>query len=247
MGTSPVSVYLAFDTATDVGSVALGEPGRVAAELRFTDRRHAAALMPAAEELLRLAGAAYADLAGVVVADGPGSFTGLRIAFATAKGLLEARDGLALWTAPSLMAAACAAAPFQSGPIAALYDALRGDVFAAVYEFGAETVRVHLEPTRGPPDTLDDRCPVRPGLAVGDGALVYREAVRRWTGREPVPPPAGSPSAAALLALLAIPGAARRVEDPVAFEPAYGRVAEAQARWERKHGRPLPDPGGHQR
>jgi hypothetical protein len=91
------------------------------------------------------------------------------------------------------------------------------------------------------------RCPAVPALVVGDGAAAQAAAVRAWTGRDPVPPPVGAPRAAALLALERIPGALRPIADPAAFEPDYGRPAEAQARWERAHGRPLPDPPGHPR
>lgn len=242
-----MSLYLAFDTATDLGSVAVGEPGGALGELRFGDRQHAAALVPAAEELLRLVGASYRDLGGLVVADGPGSFTGLRIAFATAKGILQVHDRLALRTAPSLLAAAFAARAFAAGPVAALYDALRGEVFAAVYEFRAGALQVHLEPRRGRLADLAVRCAVRPVLAVGEGAVRHADQVREWTGRDPVGPPAGSPSAAALVELLAVPGGTTGIDEVDAFAPAYGRLAEAQARWERAHGKPLPDPGGRAR
>src|SRR6266700_60929 len=50
------------------------------------------------------------------------------------------------------------------------------------------------------------------------------------------------PLAASLLLLAARVGAARELPDPLAAEPVYGRPAEAQAKWEARHGRPLPDP-----
>lgn len=239
-----MTLYLAIDAATDVGSVALGTPAALAGEIRFTERRHAAALAPAMDHLLRAAGVGYGDLAGVVVADGPGSFTGLRIAVATAQGILRGCDDLPLFAAPSLLAAAARAARWCGGPAAALYDALRGEVFAAVYEVGERGVVTHLAPLRETPETVMARCAVRPTVAVGDGAVRHAAAVRRWTGRDPVGPPEGAPSAAALLALVAVPGAVAQVEDPATFEPAYGRLAEAQVRWERAHERPLRDPGG---
>lgn len=248
-----MSLYLAIDTATDVGSVAVGEPGKTMSEVMVTNRRHAAALAPAVDQVLRLAGAGLGKLAGIVIADGPGSFTGLRIACATAKGILFEYGELELWTAPSLLGAACGARMFVHGPVAALFDALRGEVFAAVYDFesgsGArEGGGVRME-TLVPPQLttvteLAAQCPRTPVIAVGDGAAAYAAAIRRWTGRDPVWPPAGMPRAGALLDLLAVQDGVTRVEDPVSYEPAYGRVAEAQARWEREHGRPLPDPTG---
>ncbi len=239
-----MSLYLAIETATDIGSVAVGDPGRVLSEVSFTDRRHAAALTPAIEEVLRLAGAGYDALDGVVVSNGPGSFTGLRIGFATAAGLLRVHDRLTLSTAPSLAVAAWAAHRYVEGPVAALYDALRGDVFGAVYGCGEGALRTLLEPTCAPVAELAERSPVIPALAVGDGALAYAEAVLEWTGREPLGPPAGVPRAGALLELLAVQGGATAIENPDTFEPAYGRRAAAQAKWEEEHGRPLPRSGG---
>jgi len=238
-----VRVHLALDTATPFGSVAVGTSQGAIAEASVGHRRHAAATLPAVEEALRLAGARFADLDGIVIADGPGSFTGLRIGFATAKGILHEHPTLTLRLAPSLLALAWGARPFAEGAIAALYDALRGDVFAAVYAFGGGEVETLLAPCLTTPAELTRTLP-RPAIAVGDGAAVHASLMLEWTGRPPVGPPAAVPRAAALLELLGVPGATNLVEDPAGVEPTYGRVAEAQARWERAHGRPLPHPPG---
>lgn len=247
-----MNAYLAVDTATDTGSVAVGEPGSMWSEVLIADRRHASALVPAIDQALMLAGVGYEQLAGIVVADGPGSFTGLRIGFATAKGILQQHAGLALYTVPSLLGTAWGAAPFAGGPVAALYDALRGEVFAAVYAFdgrvesgqpvaGASRLNVLVPPQLTTVPELAACCPVTPALAVGDGAARHPDEIERWIGRGPVAPPAGTPRASALLGLLALEGGVARIDDPVGYEPVYGRVAEAQARWERAHGRPLQD------
>ncbi|MBI4419562.1 MAG: tRNA (adenosine(37)-N6)-threonylcarbamoyltransferase complex dimerization subunit type 1 TsaB [Gemmatimonadetes bacterium] len=238
-----MSLFLALDTATDAGSVAVGRPGVLAAEIIFGDRRHAAALVPAIEEALRLAGASFPDLTGIVLADGPGSFTGLRIGFATVQGLVREHASPRVLTAPSLIGAAWLASRFADGPVAALYDALRGEVFAVVCRFHNQAVEILLSPRLTTVAALRDAS-VRPGVVVGDGAVAHAEEVRAWTGRDPVGPPGGAPRASALLELLAVGGATREVSDPTAWEPDYGRPAEAQVRWERKHGRPLPDSTG---
>jgi len=86
-----------------------------------------------------------------------------------------------------------------------------------------------------------ERSPQRPRLVVGDGALRYADQVARWSGAAPVPLEALGPPAVSLLALLRRDGAATII-DPATGEPVYGRPAEAQAKWEARHGRPLPDP-----
>ncbi len=234
-----MNLSLAIDTATDLGSVAVGAPETLMSEVVCAGRRHGAALAPAVNEALRLAGVDVGDLSGLVVADGPGSFTGLRIGFATAKGMLRGHDQLRLRIAPSLLAAAWRVRRFVSGPVAALYDAYRGELFAAVYDWRDGGVCAVVKPVLCTMAELTSKCPLTPHVAVGDGAVMYGDVVRRWTGREPVGPPRGGPRASALLELLDVEGATDRVREPTTFEPTYGRLAEAQARWEREHG-PLP-------
>jgi len=238
--------YLALDTATDRGSVAVGRPGVVASEVMVGARRHAAALTPSVEEVIQLAGLRLTDLSGVIVADGPGSFTGIRIAFATVQGIVRQCPDLTVSTASSLLGAARLAAPFSAGPIAALYDALRGEVYAGVYQFESAAVKVLVPPSLTTVTALRESG-VAADVAVGDGAALFPEEVRAWTGRDPVPPPAGGPRASGLIELLKLPGALRLVEDVNTFEPDYGRLAEAQVRWERAHGRQLPGSVGDRR
>ncbi len=227
-----MTLFLAIETATDYGSVAIGEPGSVAAELSFTDRRHASALMPAIVEALQRAGGRFDDISGFVVADGPGSFTGLRIGFSTAKGLLLELGSATFYTVPSLLGLAYGARHLREGPVAALFDALRGDVFGAVYRFEHQSAKCEMAPTIGTIAELQERCATTPATVVGDGALLHGESARKWAGSEPIGPPSFVPKASALLHLLALDGAARRVENPTTFEPEYGRLAEAQVRLE---------------
>jgi tRNA threonylcarbamoyladenosine biosynthesis protein TsaB len=238
-----LSWLLALDTATPLGSVAVGDHRGARAEAAVGDRRHAAATLPAIEQVLRLAGVTFADLEGIVLADGPGSFTGLRIGFATAKGLLREHAGLALRVAPSLMGLAWHAAAFAGGPVAALYDALRGEVFAAVYAVSERRIETLLAPRLTTPEALVQAAPPV-AIAVGDGAAAHAALMRQWTGRLPVGPPRGAPRAGALLELLDVSGATTVVQDPSALDPTYGRLAEAQTRWERAHGRVLPHSPG---
>ncbi|UCG88786.1 MAG: tRNA (adenosine(37)-N6)-threonylcarbamoyltransferase complex dimerization subunit type 1 TsaB [Gemmatimonadota bacterium] len=234
-----MSCYLAVDSATEVGSVAVGEPGHVVAEILVSDRRHATALAPAVQQVMKLAGVAHADLTGIVIGDGPGSFTGLRIGFATVKGILFQRPELTLHTIPSLLACAWPFKQLAGGPIAALYDALRGEVFAAIYRFSNQTVATELAPCLTTVTQLTELEGVVPSLALGNGAVLYRDLVRSWTGREPVGPPLAAPRAGALLELLALAAAVTLVRDPDTLEPNYGRLAEAQVKWEATHGREL--------
>ncbi|HTT67930.1 MAG TPA: tRNA (adenosine(37)-N6)-threonylcarbamoyltransferase complex dimerization subunit type 1 TsaB [Gemmatimonadales bacterium] len=214
--------YLALDTATDVPTLALGSPDAPGEDLRIASRRDLSRdVERVAAELLARRGARVRDLAGVIVADGPGSFTGLRIGIAFAKGLCRAA-GLALASAPSLLGAALAASGGR-GTVLVEYDAQRGDRYRAVYRFadappdrrgvtGSARVEVLAAPTLVPGDAPPPSLPdlVRAGAAHA--------------------------SAACLIRLGAVAGGLAGIAAPDAWEPAYGRLAEAEARYRARHG-----------
>lgn len=226
------ALWLAIDTATDVASVAAGSADAVVAAGSVQGaRRHAAQLVALIDQVLVEAKLESKAIAGIVVGDGPGSFTGLRIGWAAAKGLAQERD-LQIVALPTLMGAAHAASQGEPGPVAACFDALRGQVFAAIYAFSGGRVETLLAPVV---TTLGElvKGSIRPRLAVGDGAIRYAAEGREWTGRPPVGLETLPPIAGSLLALAPHEGRP-------AVEPVYGRPAEAQAKWEAHYGRPLP-------
>ena len=236
----PPPMWLAIDTATEIGSVAVGRPERVvgARSMRGA-RQHAAQIVPLIQEVLENSGVQLAQISGLVVGDGPGSFTGLRISWAVAKGLAQERE-LPLVAVPSLLGAAHAAAGGQAGPIVACFDALRGQVFAAIYKFFPGRVETVVAPGLFEVRDLAQIAPPpdRPLLAVGDGAQRYTAEILDWIGRLPVGLDTVPPIAASLLTLSALETARRTLD--ASSEPIYGRPAEAQVKWEARHGRPLP-------
>lgn len=219
-------MWLALDTATDRASVALGGPGLAPVTGGVVGaRRHAAELLPTIERCLAEAGISYAGIEGIVLADGPGSFTGLRVGASVAKALCRARP-VPLWVAPSLLV--CAAAGPPDAVVLAVSNALRGDLFAAAYHCTPAAVAEVLAPSVLRPDAVLARVPA-PGAIVGPAAATLG-GTPTW------------PDARVLLDLVGRAGALAHVADPARWEPAYGRPAEAQAQWEAKHGRPLADP-----
>lgn len=233
--------WLAIDTAGDRASTALGVPPETTASAEVSGaRRHAAEIVPMIDEVLMRAKVRTRELTGIVVGDGPGSFTGLRIGWAAARGLAHEHE-IPVVAVPSLLAAAYGAAQrTKRDAVAAAFDALRGQVFGAVYRFGSEGVTTVVAPGVFTPEELSQQPGGAVSVAVGDGALKYAAAFRDWTGSEPLALNDVAPGAESLLTLVARDGVARRVE--VRDEPVYGRPAEAQAKWEARHGRPLPDP-----
>src|SRR2546426_9741652 len=128
--------WLAIDAATEIASVAVGSPaGAEAGAFVRGARRHAAAIVQLVDHVLTQAGLRPAGLEGIVIGDGPGSFTGLRIGWAAAKGLAQ-EAALPLRAVPSLMAAAAAGAGRPDPvPVAAGHGAPRGQGYGAGYRF----------------------------------------------------------------------------------------------------------------
>ncbi|HXE57186.1 MAG TPA: tRNA (adenosine(37)-N6)-threonylcarbamoyltransferase complex dimerization subunit type 1 TsaB [Gemmatimonadales bacterium] len=236
-------MWLALETSGDRASVAVGEPGRVLAEESLVGaRRHAGALLPMVHRALAAAGAGLDAIAAVAVADGPGSFTGLRVGASVGKALAHAH-GLPLWAAPSLMVLAAGAAIDDGVPIAALTDALRGDVYLGVYAFADGAVETIVPASVRRPAEAVGLIPAR-ARVVAPVPPVVLDALEAAGLRVEGTTPTDGPRASALLRLAGQRGGAARVESPDLWEPAYGRPAEAQVRWEQAHGRALPHSSG---
>ena len=221
---------LALDSSTSIGSAAVGDGDGVRAEVvRNVAGGHSSALLPAAEAAMEYAGLRPRDLAGIVVAGGPGSFTGLRIAAATAKGMVRAL-GVPLYAYSGLLATA-ASAWSAAGPVCALFDARRRDVFAACYRFAATpgSVEVEMEPAAVALDELIERWRDGPvPVFVGEGARIHREELERELGARVGPAHLAQPRASALIWLASSMGPLGRVDDPPRWEPDYLRASGAE-------------------
>lgn len=181
--------------------------------------------MPAVADLLAQHGMSISQVGAVACGAGPGSFTSLRIAASIAKGLAVAR-AVPLFVTPSTLLVVAGANPaLRPGRYVAALDAMRGDFFCLEVEVD-ESGR--LTPGRSWRSTRSDLESVASGgvaTIVGPGEALASE------------PKAGG------FAPLIAQGIARPV-DVVAWEPDYGRKAEAQVRWEAAHGRQLDEGRG---
>lgn len=124
-------------------------------------------------------------------------------------------------------------------------SALRGELYAASYRIDLpRAVATLLAPTLATPESLLGQTP---DLLVADAP---DKLVDRLADQFAVPLIRGVqslPTATALLSLLGVAGGAQPVAHPESWEPRYGRLAEAQIRWETAHGRALPDPSSFPR
>jgi tRNA threonylcarbamoyladenosine biosynthesis protein TsaB len=188
-------MVLGFDTATSATAVALrtGEGGMSEARddpAAGAHPGHATRLLSMARELLDGAGVSWEEIERIAVGVGPGTFTGLRVGVATARGLAQSLS-VELVGVSSLRALAAPALAAAGGPargVLAVIDARRGEVFAAPYERSATGALAELRSPRpyapgelagllaelGSRPPGDDQA-TEPWLAVGDGAIRYRE------------------------------------------------------------------------
>lgn len=199
------SAVLVLDGATAHAVCGVVRDGQVLAQASADDGRAAQRALVLVDEVLARAGCAPAELSQIVVGCGPGSFTGLRIGIATARGL-----GLGLGvlcTGVSTLAALAAAAP---GGLA-LIDARRGELFA-LDEAGEAFV--------AQPGDVAGR--IAPGmLCVGDGARRYRELLEE--AGAVVPPDGDARHAPGVEALASLARGA-------APDPVYVRRPDAEPR-----------------
>lgn len=207
---------VAIDTSTKQLSVALSDGQQILAEASYvTSLNHATKLMPLLERMMQEVNWSPQDLTRIVIADGPGSYTGLRIGATTAKTLAYT---LGIDLVPVSTLELMAASAGATGRILAIQDARRGTGFVGFYEEGqlvgeeqhtvvAEFVKTLPEDTKMTGDTDKFVTELEPFTIVN---AAFRS------------PRAG---------VLALLGAAREPVETHTFEPRYLRLAEAEAKW----------------
>lgn len=241
---------LGLDASTMVGSVALVTDGVVEGEYTLKVRRtHSERLLPAVERVLSDADLTIADIDAVSVAVGPGSFTGLRIALATAKGLAYARrlPVVGVGTLEAL------AAPWWwfPGLILVMLDARRGEVYAAAYRGGIGPSRqgvvglpeAVVKPTACPLGEFLrqlEACHEERAVGIGDGAVKHWQAIRSaWGERAELAPDAAAIARASWVAELGRHKLESTGPDDVfRLSPLYLRPPEAEIKLEKARAKP---------
>ena len=166
-----MNLILSLDTSTQNCSVALHENGQlVTQELVSEEGSHSKALTLLIEKVMKTAGRALAELSAVAVSNGPGSYTGLRIGLATAKGICFALDK-PLICLPTLQVLSAAVQVPSGNLLLPLLDARRMEVYAAVYTAELQEVspqEAHILS----PDSFQEFKPV---LAFGNGSSKWKQ------------------------------------------------------------------------
>ncbi len=218
-------ITLVLEASTYRGSAALLDDNVMMGErvVAMRGREHEA-LMAAVGELFESTNRTVRSLQRVVCGAGPGSFTSLRIAGSIAKGLAMA-NGAQLIPVSSLTLLAASYVAREPEKVLAALDAMRGETYVQLHQVdahGSPTPLADMELLNAA--VLEDRALALGAAVVGPMATGHHCAV---------------PTAASALRITKLINETEPA-NLAAWEPGYGRLAEAQVKWESAHGRPLP-------
>jgi len=217
---------LAVDTATGSCSVAFLKDRRLIAEEVYTaGKTHSRHLMAIIDHILDRCESTPADLDGIAVTRGPGTFTGLRIGLSTVKGLVAAIKTPVVGV--SSLAALAWPLQWARKPVVAMIDARKGEIYHARFSGneGSEPVEKAMVSA---PEEAAEKLP-EGAILVGSGAVLYRNV---WESRRPdtcLAPETAHVIRAASVGMLAVDRFESRTADPVeVLVPEYIRKSDAQ-------------------
>ncbi|MGV8082213.1 MAG: tRNA (adenosine(37)-N6)-threonylcarbamoyltransferase complex dimerization subunit type 1 TsaB [Coriobacteriia bacterium] len=246
------ALCLAFDTATEVTAVGLA--WRTTSALRpfaaaEVDARRAAMsrLLPMAESVLSANAVSIRDVSAIVVGRGPGSFTGVRIGVATAKGLAHGL-GVPLYGVGTLEAIAWrVAAAGREGLLGVVGDAMRGEVYPALFRLeGGRAKRLTADTVAKPDAVVAEWAGLDEGLLLaGNGLRKYGARFGEGLGERAVvtEPELWAPSGEGLFSAFAqaLKAGEEGSGDPGEVLPVYTRLSDAEENELARKG--LPHPG----
>ena len=223
-------LILAFETSAKAASVALVENGKLLGEsYQNTGLTHSQTLMVMAEDLLKQCGKTVNDITAVAVAEGPGSFTGVRIGVAAAKGFAWGRQ-IPCYGISTLEAMALSLGTYE-GHVCACMDARRSQVYNALFyvnqgklERFSEDRAIALSDLKNDLEHIDG-----PIFLVGDGAALTHKTLSGDIPELILPPEHRLHQRAVGVALLAEQkAAAGESGDGNALAPNYLRLSQAE-------------------
>jgi tRNA threonylcarbamoyladenosine biosynthesis protein TsaB len=222
---------LSIDTSNYALGVALLDGNQVIGEyITNLKKNHSVRVMPAVETLMKDCDVKPSDLSKIVVAKGPGSYTGVRIGVTIAKTLAWTLN-IPLTGVSSLEVLAASAGRYFEGVISPIFDARRGQIYTGLYQFSEGKLltknKDQLILSKEWAAELKEMS--EKVLFIGNDLPLHRETLEEILGTQAVfaeitehnPRPAE----------LALLGRDKEVEDIHSFVPNYIRLAEAEANW----------------
>ncbi|MEI4770029.1 tRNA (adenosine(37)-N6)-threonylcarbamoyltransferase complex dimerization subunit type 1 TsaB [Psychrobacillus sp. FJAT-51614] len=218
-------IWLGIDTSHTPLAIAIVKDDQVLAEYKSSLKiTHSIGTMPAIEELLKKADIKPNEIDAIAVANGPGSYTGVRIGVTIGKTLAWTLN-IPIVSISSLQVIA-GNVPFFSGVVCSIMDARRGNVFAGIYVSGEVVKEAHMSLAELL-QTVDEMG--QPVLFVGMDVVIHWEQIKEVLGDkvQRVNAAFNLPSAAVLVEL----AKNQEASDVHTTVPEYLRVTEAEANW----------------
>ncbi len=222
---------LALESSGLVASVAVYRDGCLMGEFSTNFKKtHSQTLLPMLDQLVKMLGMDLSELDAVAVSGGPGSFTGLRIGSATAKGLGLALN-IPLISVPTVDSLAYNLYGNEQ-VICPMMDAKRQQVYTGLYTF--EDGHMKVLASQKPMDVRDMLCAInelgRPVIFLGDGVPVYETVIQELCKVEFsfAPPHLNRQRAGALASLAALYYKNGQIQTADEHKPDYLRLSQAE-------------------
>ena len=222
-------LILAFETSAKAASVALWEGKLLGESYQNTGLTHSQTLMVMAEDLMKQCGKAPADVTHVAVAAGPGSFTGVRIGVAAAKGFAWGRE-LPLCGVSTLQAMALTLGVWE-GTVCCVMDARRNQVYNALFRAEGGSITRIREDRAISLEELGEELREISGTIylVGDGSELTHRTLKDTVPNLALPPEHRRHQRASGVALAAV----KQIEgggpcDAASLTPNYLRLSQAE-------------------
>lgn len=229
-----MTLVIAFDTATEVLAIGLGRVHEdfadvIASRDEAAPRAAMSRLLPSLREMLEVSGVSISEIGAVVVGRGPGSFTGVRIGVATAKGLARGL-GVPLYGVGTQDAVA-RRLEGHAGLVGVLGDAMRGEVYPALFRCGGgRCERLSEDRVCAPEEAAREwAASGEPVLLTGNGLVKHGAVFAEVMGGAAVIADTDlrTPTGASLLAVHAAAGPWGE-GDPAILLPVYTRLSDAE-------------------
>jgi tRNA threonylcarbamoyladenosine biosynthesis protein TsaB len=230
---------LAIDTSNNPLGVALLENDQVIGEyITNLKKNHSIRIMPAIQALMKDCERVPADLTKIVVAKGPGSYTGVRIGVTIAKTLAWTLN-IPLVGVSSLEILAAGTGRYFDGYVSPLFDARRGQVYTGLYQYDqGKLVMVERDQVVMATDWAEKLTEMdKPILFVGNDLSIHQATMEKRLGSRAIF--SGITEHNPRPSELALLGRDKQGEDVHTFVPNYLRLAEAEAKWLEKQGKTL--------
>lgn len=222
---------LAIDTSNYVLGIAVIDNEQVIGEyITNIKKNHSIRVMPAIESLLKEIDVKPSDLTKIVVAEGPGSYTGVRIGVTIAKTLAWTLN-IPLVGVSSLKVLATSVGRYFQGSVSPLFDARRGQIYTGLFQYRNNQIESIISDkliiNRNWVEQLKEQN--SPILFVGNDLSIHKNVIKETLGENAVfaaiteynPRPAE----------LALLGKDMEGVNAHTFVPNYIRLAEAEAKW----------------